>query len=292
MAAALEALPRAGPTSLHAGVVRAGRCDQSTRGAACGVAAGEQFLRAEWCETVTNFSGALTDALACLGDLGATNCSPAQPLTAAVDALAAPPRPGWEGFLRPEAYLMIVVIAAGDDPSAQSTIDVARLIKSSKSDPSQAMASVIVARSCGAGDAPRLSEFVQQFGANGLIMDLCLGQFAVALQEITNTINSALQPPCLRYVRDTDLDTPGLQADCVFEDHRAAPDGTWTAATLPRCDVAAPPCWRLAPGGAGCDGYSIDIQRSTDWCAERAINVTIECLVCANASDPACAQAL
>ena len=121
---------RPAPASLHVGVVRAGRCDQSTRGAACGVAAGEQFLRAEWCETVTNFSGALADALACVGDLGATNCGPAQPLAAAVDALATPPRPGWEGFLRPDAYLMIVVIAAGDDASAQPAIDVARLIKS------------------------------------------------------------------------------------------------------------------------------------------------------------------
>ena len=40
MAAALEGLPQTGPTSLHVGVVRAGRCDQSTRGAACGIGAG------------------------------------------------------------------------------------------------------------------------------------------------------------------------------------------------------------------------------------------------------------
>ena len=124
--------------------MRSGRCDQSTRGAACGVAAGEQFLRAEWCETVTNFSGALADALACVGDLGATDCGPAQPLAAAIDALATPPRPGWEGFLRPEAYLMIVVIAAGDDASAQPASDVARLIQSSKADPSQVVVSAIV----------------------------------------------------------------------------------------------------------------------------------------------------
>ena len=186
MAAVLEGLPQPGPASLHVGVVRAGRCDQSTRGAACGIGAGEQFLRAEWCETVTNFSGALTDALACVGDLGTTNCEPAEPLAAAVDALATPPRPGWEGFLRPDAYLMIVVIAAGDDPSAQPAIDVARLIKSVKADPSQVVVSAIVAKSCATGDPVRLTEFVNQFGANGLLLDLCGGQFAPALQRITD----------------------------------------------------------------------------------------------------------
>ena len=170
MAAVLEGLPQPGPASLHVGVVRAGRCDQSTRGAACGIGAGEQFLRAEWCETVTNFSGALTDALACVGDLGTTNCEPAEPLAAAVDALATPPRPGWEGFLRPDAYLMIVVIAAGDDPSAQPAIDVAQLIKSVKADPSQVVVSAIVAKSCATGDPVRLTEFVNQFGANGLLL--------------------------------------------------------------------------------------------------------------------------
>ena len=177
MAAALgDYRPARGP--LHVGVVRAGRCDQSTRGAACGIAAGEQFLRAEWCETVTNFSGSLADALACVGDLGATNCGPAQPLAAAIDALATPPRPGWEGFLRPDAYLMIVVIAAGDDASAQPAIDVARLIKSSKADPSQVVVSAIVPGSCATGDPVRLTEFVNQFGANGYAPDLCVGQFA------------------------------------------------------------------------------------------------------------------
>jgi hypothetical protein len=291
MAAALETLPQASPASLHVGVVGAGRCGQSTRGAACGIAAGEQFLRAEWCETVTNFSGALTDALACVGDLGSTNCAPAQPLAAAVDALATPPRPGWEGFLRPDAYLMVVVIAAGDDASAQPPIDVARFIKGSKADPSQVVASVIVPRSCAAGDPVRLSEFVNQFGANGLLLDLCAGQFAPALQRLTDNISVSLQPPCLRDVRDTDLDTPGLQPDCTFEDHLRTADGTWTTAILPSCDSAAPPCWRLTPIGQGCDGYGIDIQRATDWCGEAGTNITIECLACANANDPACVVA-
>jgi len=287
----LAALSVGSPTSLHVGVVRAGSCDGSTRGGACGIAGDEQFLRAEWCEQIPNFSGALPAALACLGDLGTTGCGPAHPLGAAVDALATPPRPGWEGFLRPDAYLMVVVIAGSDDASAHAAIDFAALIKGLKSDPSQTLASVIVAGSCGAGDAPRLTEFVNQFGANGLLLDLCGGDLAPALQRITQQINSSLQPPCFRLVRDTDPNTPGLQAECVFEDHPRAPDGTFTTSTLPSCDVAAPPCWRLIPIGAVCDGYTVDIQRAADWCEEAGTYVTIECLSCANANDPACAPA-
>src|SRR5437763_15904688 len=89
-----EADPR---ISLHVGVVRAGTCDASTRGAACGVAAPEQFLRSEWCDTITNYNAATDfgDAVACLADLGAGNCGPAQPVAAAVQALAGAPRAGW-----------------------------------------------------------------------------------------------------------------------------------------------------------------------------------------------------
>jgi hypothetical protein len=62
----------------------------------------EQFLRAEWCEQITNFSGALPAALACLGDSRDDRLWTGPPARAAVDTLATPPRPGWEGFLRPE----------------------------------------------------------------------------------------------------------------------------------------------------------------------------------------------
>jgi hypothetical protein len=293
MAADLAALPELQPASLHIGVIRAGRCDTSTRGAACGIAGGEQFLRAEWCEMVTNFQGALADGLACLADFGAANCAPAQPLAAAVDALATPPRAGWEGFLRPNASLMVVVIAGADDASVQPAIDIANAIKGLKADSSEAIASVIVPRSCGTGGDPqRLLEFVNQFGSNGLALDLCTGPIRYALQRITETINSQLQPPCVRRVRDTDLAASGLQASCVFEDHLRTPDGGWTTAILPSCDTSAPPCWQLLPGtGFNCDGYVPNIQRETNWCAEAGTNITVECLTCADANDPACAPA-
>ena len=65
MATTLRASPT--PTSLHVGFIRAGSCDTSTRGGACGIVAHEQFLRSEWCHTVDNFAGAYEQTFACLG---------------------------------------------------------------------------------------------------------------------------------------------------------------------------------------------------------------------------------
>lgn len=282
--------PDRNPASVHVGVVRAGRCDASTRGAACGVANGEQFLRSELCEMVSNFPGRLTDGLPCMANFGATNCAPAQPLAAAMDAFATPPRPGWEGFLRPDAALMVVVIAGADDASPQPALDVASFVKGLKpADFSAAMTSVIVPASCAAGPPQRLTEFANQFGAGGLVYDLCTGSIARALAQITDSINTSLRPPCVRRVRDTDPATPGVQASCVLEDHRLTADGSLTTTMLPSCDIASPPCWWLDPGSLACDGYSLSIMRPTGWCAATGTNVTIECLSCADASDPACA---
>ena len=65
------------PYSLHVGFVRAGGCDTSTRGAVCGVNAPDHFLTSEWCNTITNQTGAFADTFTCLGDFGAANCGPA-----------------------------------------------------------------------------------------------------------------------------------------------------------------------------------------------------------------------
>ena len=284
------------PYSLHVGFVRAGRCDASTRGAACGVAAPTQFLTSEWCNTISNQTRAFADTFACLGDFGAASCGPAQPLSAAAQALAGSPRPGWEGFLRPDAYLMIVVISGSDDASDESgsptdVITTAALIKSLKQDPSQVLVSIIGPGDCGAVTAPRLTQFGQQFGANGLIIGLCAGAFPAALERVTSYTSSSLLPPCIRNVRDTDPATPGLQADCTFEDSARAPDGSYATSRLPSCDQSAPPCWRLSPGGQGCsDGWAIEIERAPDWCYEAGTSITLECLVCASPNDPACAQ--
>jgi hypothetical protein len=284
--------------SLHVGFVRAGACEAVPRGAACGIVNGEQFARSEWCNTVTNynFAGGLGDAFTCLADLGAGDCGPAQPLAAAMRALATPPRPGWENFLRRNAYLMIVFVTTADDASEiegspTPPLAFAQTLKTLKPDPSQILVSLLGPDGCpGETTAPRLREFVSEFGANGLVAPLCAAQLPVVLQRLTETHGSDLQPPCFTSVRDTDPARPGLQPECVAESHLATPQGGTTTAALPSCDGAAPPCWRLIPSAGGsCPGYLVTLEQDTGWCQEAGVNVTIECLACANADDPACA---
>jgi len=285
--------------SLHIGVVRAGTCDATTRGAACGVAAPEQFLRSEWCNAVTNFNygGGLDDALACLADLGTTDCGPAQPLAAAVQALVEPPRPGWEGFLRKDAYLFVVFITATDDASGPPGAPLpvhpfVTALKALKPDSGQILVASIGPGNCAAGEVPgpRLIEFVNEFGANGLALGLCSDHLAVVLDRIVYTNYEGLAPPCFKYVRDTDLDTPGVQARCTVEHAELAPDHSIVRAPIFSCDESAPPCWYLVPSTGGiCTGYLFSIVQTADWCDAAASNNTVECLACADANDPACA---
>jgi hypothetical protein len=288
----LDARPK---LSLHIGFVRAGTCDQTTRGGACNVATPEEFLRSEWCGTITNATG-LADAFTCLGDLGASDCGPAQPLAAAAEALGPPVGPGWEGFLRQDASLMIVVVAATDDASGPSgspapVSSFVDSIKALKPDPSEILVSVVGPGDCAPSDvpSPRLAELANWFGANGLYIGLCNGQLPAAFDRVLDFMGDGLEPVCFRSVRDTDLARSGLQASCTLEDH-VARDGTWTSASLPGCDAAGPPCWRLIRSdGPGCAGYILDVQRGADWCDEAGQNITVECLGCADATDPACA---
>lgn len=282
--------------SLHAGFIRAGTCDASTRGATCAIAAPDQFVRSEWCNTVTNFNygGGLADAFSCMGDFGAANCGPAQPLATAVGWLASPLRPGWEGFLRPEASLMVIVIAATDDASGAPVQTFVSALKALKPDPSQVLATVVgPASGCTSDDLPdpRLYEFVNSFGANGLHIPLCAHDLGVVLDRIFIVIGDRA-PPCLRGARDMDPATPGVQASCVAERHSLRSDGSIEHAALPSCDDSPPPCLQLSPGdGALCDGLFASYMVAPDWCAASPINFTVECLACADANDPACAPA-
>jgi hypothetical protein len=247
---------------------------------------------------VTNAPATLTAAFTCLADFGTNDCGPTQPLSVALDALSGSPRAGWEGFLRPNAYLLIVVVSAEDDASGQPgaptpVADLVARAKSLKPDPSQVVVSVVGPGDCAAGDVqgPRLLEFAQNFGSNGLYIGLCSGQLTAAVIRVAESINDRLAPPCAAKVRDTDAVTPGLQPNCTIVMTSGIASGGTVMTTIPSCDDGAPPCWRLVTGtcSGGADGYVVSIDRGSDWCFETPSNFTIECLSCADPNDPACA---
>jgi hypothetical protein len=279
------------PISLHAGFIRAGNCDTSTRGAACGLASPDQYLQAASCQRLTNLTGAFEATFACLGDLGTTNCGPAQPMSAALQLLTGPIRPGWEGFLRPDAYLAIVIVAATDDASPTPVLDVATRLKALKPDPSQVLVSVIgpwAYSPVDVAEPARLVQLAYQFGSNGLLVPFS-ADLAYATDRITETFGDSLVPPCLRNLRDADPTQPGLQVSCSVVDHAYdAQTGNGTIAAIPSCDVSAPPCWIITPGGC-VDGSNFSIERGPDWCGESGSTDVVECLVCTSSDDPACA---
>lgn len=137
---ALAALPTGLP-DLHVGVIstdvglgvaaadlpgsqcRAAGDDGRLHGAAtCGVAAG--FLTDAPDpdgDRRRNYAGSLTDAFACLADVGTRGCTYSQPLTALDRAIALDrARPREQRFLRDEALLVVVIASDDDDCSVVS----------------------------------------------------------------------------------------------------------------------------------------------------------------------------
>jgi hypothetical protein len=286
------------PLSLHVGFARAGSCDTSTRARACGVTAPAQFVDVQPCNVVANGALSFPGTFACLGALGAGDCAPNQPIANALQALD-PSTATWQGFLRPDAYLMVVVVAATDDASGPAgaptpAIDLARRLKAVKADPSQVMVTVIGPGGCAAGDvpAPRLSEFAAEFGAFGLYMSLCADQLSYAVERLVLVQNDRPALPCLTSVRDTDAATPGLQESCTVVQRITETDtGTTVEQAIPSCDDGPPPCWHH-PNAGGCasgSGWAFSVEGVQNQCVDGSISINVECLSCADPNDPACA---
>ena len=81
---------------------------------------------------------------------------------------------------------------------------------------------------------------------------------------------------------DLDPSAPGVQAECTFQDTTVAPDGTRMTTALPACDVASPPCWRLAESAITACTAAILVDRGADWCDETLTTTRVECLVAQN----------
>jgi hypothetical protein len=293
-----------GLPSLHLGIAAAspapsdgGEDVPRTRASDCGLGAGLSFLSTDACGQFPTFPATFTDALSCLADLGTTASGPLQPLSIVQRILSGPSTAGvgWTGFLRPNAYLLLFIVAGQDD--ASGSLDPAALadaVRGLKIDPLAVMVSAIVpSPTCAmspALSAPRLSTFARAFGGQGY--EGCTpGDLVNWLTSLFRTESDDFAGSgCRTGIRDTDPTQPGLQADCTVDDYIWSSDGSRSDSLPPSCDVSGPPCWTFTPGSAeDCPGqWLFAVDRGPDFCPQVAIQTVVTCLGCIDPSDPAC----
>jgi len=146
-----------------------------------------------------------------------------------------------------------------------------------------------IARSCTATDGSfaypsvRIVDFVNQFGANGLVLPICEDDFGPSLDRIAKLINEQLKPPCITQTVATDPATGDF--DCTVVSHTPNDFGASVDAKVPACsqngNVA--PCWSLGAVGAcptGGTGRIVNISPDPAVPPSTAQNATVNCSVC------------
>ncbi|HZL16570.1 MAG TPA: hypothetical protein VFG23_02370 [Polyangia bacterium] len=285
------------------------------RGAICGLTSPDQFLSAEYCGADPNSSGSLDDTFACLGSFGAQGCGMPQPLEAARRALGGDPSGGalfgQTPFVNPAAQLVIVFVTAEDDASVQNGAlvpieDYLRFFGGLTVSPYNSLfISVIGPEGCPSAGAvapvptPRLDQLAAAVGDNGESTSICDPSLTSALAAATARLGWLITAPCLDGIRDTDLSTPGVQADCTVEDTIIQSDGSQMTTTLSICDpvTPVPPCLSFLAANDplnSCSslGQALIIQRppiAAGACGPYSTRDRVTCATCADPADPTCA---
>ena len=159
-----------------------------------------------------------------------------------------------------------------------------------------------VAAGWGATGGLRLSAFIDEFGYNGLKFSICETDFSHAMSVLGWALHCiGYRNFCLDYkLVDTDLATPGVQADCrvvfrVPQPDPANPDRVIyveNPESMARCDPGqsddtqpAYPCWKLVNDTTRCpvNGQIISVvrqpsERSTP--LEPGTKIGMQCLTC------------
>jgi len=205
-----------------------------------------------------------------------------------------------------------------------SAADTANRIKALKSDPSQIIVASIQGpatpynvtwkapstadSSCGAASCPwpvighscmandgsfadpgiRTSEFVGQFGVNGVVLPICVDSFAASLDRIATLINASLQPPCI--TSPVARKAGSQDYDCTVVSKTPNGLNSTIDATVPSCmaNGGQAPCWQLTAGTGNCaGGMVVDVSTDPNLPPSTAQNATVNCALCdPNFPDP------
>jgi len=120
-----------------------------------------------------------------------------------------------------------------------------------------------------------MSDFVGQFGTNGVMTSLCDDSFAPALAQLGTAIGRAFTSHCLdSMVPDSDPVAPGIQAGCDVV--LRAPGKADQA--IPVCNMATPqggpqPCWYLTSSTGCSSGVLFSVNRTGTTTAGETISI-------------------
>ena len=154
-------------------------------------------------QSETNFDGALPDAFAPLGAVGAAGSASPRPIDLMLAALTPGVNPG---FVRDDAYLAIIVLTANDDTGSIAPADAARMLKSKKSNP----AKIVVTGAFGAcseggitaSAAPRLGALLAEFPGRSSQTTLCAPDLTPITDLFTQLYAVTLGLACIERIAD------------------------------------------------------------------------------------------
>jgi hypothetical protein len=182
-----------------------------------------------------NYQGDFTAALQSLSNVGTAGCAQTQPLEAIRRALRDPHN---AGFVRDDAALAIVILAAQDDQSPGSVDDYRAFLRNLKADEDDVMVAVAGpdGASCGTADVPRLRSIAGE-------------RFATLCNE--DVYDFVFRSACFPNY----IPIPCLDANLVGEHPQCA---VWDdGGAYPQCgDGVTGPCWRLENKPGYCDETS------------------------------------
>ena len=251
--------PRA---NLHVGVLTADLGDAGAMRHTSGVDGTYMIDRYTPSVDMRNYQGAFADTMLALTDVGTAGSSTAQPLEAIELALGDPQN---AGFLRDDAKLAIVILAAEDDASTGDPAEYRAFVQGLKPDADDAM--IAVAAPDG---ATRLAAF-----AAGKIAPLTgEGVVDFVFQNACVPDASGEGNPWTCFdtdLLDSDPAQYGVQPSCVASD---------SGGSYPACgDESATPCWRIETNTGECgEGLRFTIDRGAEDPPSLMNQVTVECI--------------
>ena len=253
--------PRA---NLHVGVLTG---DMSAAGALRHIATVDgPFMLDRYTPTVDlrNYHDAFATTMMALTSVGTSGAAQVQPLAAIRAALDH--NASNAGFLRDDAKLAIVVLAAEDDASTGDPADYRAFVQGLKADADDAMIAVAAPDS-----ATRLAAFAQ--GKMAPLTGQGVVDFIFNNACVPDASGEGAPFTCLYGdLVDSDPATPGTQPTCTVSDA----GGTYSACG----DAGATPCWRVSFNAGYCDATTplFTIDRGAEDPPTLTNLVTVECI--------------